>query len=86
MLDGDGRRAAGVGRGDADPRRVVGEAADDAEVGDRDSRNFRVHDLVEHGHDRRLVQHRDVAHAVGLHPFERQRDALADADAHGREA
>ena len=24
--------------------------------------------LVEHGHDRRLVEHRDIAHAVGITP------------------
>ena len=60
-------------------------AANDAEVGDRDDRNFRVGHLVEHGHDRRLVERRDVAHAAGLHPFQRERDALSDADAHGRQ-
>ena len=55
ILDRDRRRAAGVGRADQHPRRIVGDPADDAEVGDRQHRDFGIGHGLEHGHDRRFV-------------------------------
>jgi hypothetical protein len=88
LLDRDRRRATGVGRADQDTRRVRRDAADDAEVGDGQDGDFGIGDSFEHGHDRRFVDAHffcDPTHDAILHPFERQRDALADADAHRRE-
>ena len=85
-FDRHGRRAAGVGRADPNARRIVDEAADDAEVGDGQHRDLGIGNILEHGHDRRFIDLGcDRTHAPSLHLLQRERDSLADADAHGGE-
>src|SRR5204863_29025 len=58
ILDRDGGRTPVVGRADQDPRRILTDAADDAEVSDRQNGNFGIGNALEHGHDRALVDSR----------------------------
>ena len=76
-FDRDRRRAAGIGRGDQHSRRVVATPRTmPRSVIDRTGISGSG-TVIEDGEDRGLVH--------GSHPLQRQRDSLADADAHGRE-